>query len=498
MQIILKLCLVLVTISKSLRCWTISGCPAYGCRPSGTFSFLLQLPSSKPKVTWNTTFGPVWNSLGCVGNINNIVCPYRGLRIQGYVAIDKSTGKQIWYGDALWNPTLPVMDIQGGIIGTDGHNLVKYEANGTQDKPSIPIAPFLYPVFSVQLTENDGIPVASLPLPGTFDQVKGKFIPVSTPVIVENRVYVLTEFKPTSDTEAKPNVVRIQRLYAIDVFLRMVDRLHISWYFDFEIETDILAKHKNGDTLIFDLKQSKQLNENNEKVLRFKSRKQKIDDVQGDPLIMADSQRHSVYVILPSPEGKTDSQRTFWAIKDNGDSSSLSYKRFIPASRMAMYETNGSVINRKQKEEKNLQENTASRSSTLSKTTEIPVWLLAQKNNFIHKVIPLNGSVETTLNLSTILGGEAEVTSDIMVSRKGDNEMDSLIFGVTVMGSINHNLVVSLHARGDIQWKIKTPFNVSVIGQIAGIASEGANSDDMLVAFGYGSSFSQSVVFGIQ
>lgn len=145
-----------------------------------------------------------------------------------------------------------------------------------------------------------------------------------------------------------------QRIYAIDVFLRMTDRLHMSWYFDFELETKILVKHKKSvDTLTFGLNQRKQIHENNGKVLRFKSRKQKIGDVQGDPLIMADSLRHSVYIILPAPLGKTDARwRTFWAIKDKGDSSSLSYKRCIPSSRMAMYETNGSLEERRQKEEK--------------------------------------------------------------------------------------------------------------------------------------------------
>ncbi|XP_063427534.1 uncharacterized protein LOC134711036 [Mytilus trossulus] len=440
-----KIFLVIVTISQSIRCWAISGCPVYGCQPSGTFSFSLELPSSEPKVIWNNTFGPVWNSLGCVGNCNKIVCLYRGLRIQGYVAIDKSSGKQIWYADALWNLTLPVMDMQGGIIWTDGHTMVKYEANGTQVKPSIPIPPFLYPcttyrkwlrilVFAsmagiIFAYDTHGIPVASIPLPGTLDQVNGTFIPVSTPAIVENRVYVLTEFKPRNDTEAtcKSGVEGRQGLYAIDVFPRMADRLHISWYFDFELVSKILVKHKKGvDTLTFDLNQRKQIHERNEKCPR----------------------------------------RTFWAIKDKGDSSSLTYKRFIPASRMAMYETNGAIEKRRQKEEKytsNLLAHIASRSSRLSKTTEIQVWLLAQKNNLIYKVLPLTGSVETTINLSTLLGGEAEVTSDIMVSRKGDNEIDSLIFGVTVMGSINHNLVVSLDAKGEIQWKIKTPYNVSVL-----------------------------------
>ena len=59
-------------------CAVISSCPAYGCRPSGTFSYLIDIQSKEPAVFWNTTYGAIPDSLGCVGNLNNIVCPYKG------------------------------------------------------------------------------------------------------------------------------------------------------------------------------------------------------------------------------------------------------------------------------------------------------------------------------------------------------------------------------------------------------------------------------------
>lgn len=39
----------------------IDGCPMYGCRPSGTFSFTLDVPRSNASIGWVTDFfiGPV-------------------------------------------------------------------------------------------------------------------------------------------------------------------------------------------------------------------------------------------------------------------------------------------------------------------------------------------------------------------------------------------------------------------------------------------------------
>ena len=73
-----QLIIAVVLFFTKAYCATISGCPEYGCRPSGTFSYLINLPSEEPEVIWNTTYEAIPNCLGCVGNINNIVCPYKG------------------------------------------------------------------------------------------------------------------------------------------------------------------------------------------------------------------------------------------------------------------------------------------------------------------------------------------------------------------------------------------------------------------------------------
>jgi hypothetical protein len=56
----------------------------------------------------------------------------------------------------------------------------------------------------------------------------------------------------------------------------------------------------------------------------------------------------------------------------------------------------------------------------------------------------MNGSIDGTFNLASILGGEVEVTSDIMVSREADDSMDKVIFGASVLNKdkIAQNYVV--------------------------------------------------------
>lgn len=45
-----------------------------------------------------------------------------------------------------------------------------------------------------------GIPLASISFNGSVERFNGSFLPVSTPIIVGTRVYVLTEFRPDEDT----------------------------------------------------------------------------------------------------------------------------------------------------------------------------------------------------------------------------------------------------------------------------------------------------------
>lgn len=60
---------------------SVDSCPMYGCRPSGTFSYILEM-TSNVGMAWPRSFiqGPLTNSLGCAANNVNIVCQAKGLQ----------------------------------------------------------------------------------------------------------------------------------------------------------------------------------------------------------------------------------------------------------------------------------------------------------------------------------------------------------------------------------------------------------------------------------
>lgn len=60
---------------------SVDSCPMYGCRPSGTFSYSLEM-TSNVGMAWPRSFiqGPLTNSLGCAANNVNIVCQAKGLQ----------------------------------------------------------------------------------------------------------------------------------------------------------------------------------------------------------------------------------------------------------------------------------------------------------------------------------------------------------------------------------------------------------------------------------
>lgn len=66
---------------------------------------------------------------------------------RGYTTLNPDTGMTSWYGDVLKKPTLPIMDIYGDVIGTDGHNLVMFESDGKIVKPQIDLGDKLYPTY---------------------------------------------------------------------------------------------------------------------------------------------------------------------------------------------------------------------------------------------------------------------------------------------------------------------------------------------------------------
>jgi hypothetical protein len=51
--------------------------------------------------------------------------------------LNVENGSLAWSDRVLHHPTLPIMDIYGDIVGTDGSKLVKYDVDGTLEKPVI-------------------------------------------------------------------------------------------------------------------------------------------------------------------------------------------------------------------------------------------------------------------------------------------------------------------------------------------------------------------------
>lgn len=72
--------LMLTNILSPGNSQSIDGCPMYGCRPSGTFSFPLDVPRSNVSIGWVADYfiGPIPEAMGCVGNSVNLVCQSNG------------------------------------------------------------------------------------------------------------------------------------------------------------------------------------------------------------------------------------------------------------------------------------------------------------------------------------------------------------------------------------------------------------------------------------
>lgn len=57
--------------------------------------------------------------------------------LRGYVSLNVDNGSLVWSDKVLNHPSLPIMDVYGDIVGTDGRKLVMYEVDGTLVKPIV-------------------------------------------------------------------------------------------------------------------------------------------------------------------------------------------------------------------------------------------------------------------------------------------------------------------------------------------------------------------------
>lgn len=534
--------LLFLTVAGTGNGQAINGCPSFGCNPMGTFSYKLTVPMNA-SVGWKSDFfiGPLPEGLGCVGNSNNLVCQFNSPRDVGYVSIDVLTGKLQWKDAVLRFPTLPIMDIYGDIIGSDGNNLVKYETNGQLDKPIIHLGSYIHPIYSLMVTDNNmvlivsqnggiysyqtnGIPDAAIWLNGTVERSNGTFIPVSQPIIAHNRVYILTQFKPDDPTSAKPSVLGMQRLYAIDCFDRMIDRLHITWFMNFEkevpFERDFIELQKtNGHVSFFQKENDNKQKGLDSETLKFIPRRlykrQASQPTTAKSFVMYQSEQSMVYVYLSPPEADSNALPMLWGMKDAGDNSNLLFKVPLLLSSLATYRSNSD--NHKQGQT-NLKERSDKMALDGGHASETPLWGVDGNGESVVKLSPESGSILKSINMSTLLKTPAKAVSNIMVARDSDAGSDILITGVTVSSkkdtkflelcrqsntsTDNTNYVIAFN-ENDLLWMVATPNNTQVIGQIAGIPKPNPfgepkaqdDSRDELAVFAGTSEF--SLVFSI-
>ncbi|XP_045173464.1 uncharacterized protein LOC123535017 [Mercenaria mercenaria] len=482
------LCLLRPTYSQ-----TIDGCPMYGCRPSGTFSFVLDAPRVNATIGWVNDFflGPIPEALGCVGNTFTLVCQSNGPGPgdTGLLALNLDTGSVRWRDMVLRFPTLPVLDEQGNLWGTDGSSLMHYDVAG-KPMSQIELEPRIRPLFGLQYVDpdlllfvsetgqistrtSDGTPMAELYLKGTVERANGTFIPTAPAVVNGNRFYVLTEFAP-DDNEQVANL-GLQRLYAIDAFERMADRLVIAWYANFEKETAAVVQQ----SLKFKPKSF-------QKRLIHKIKR----ETQRKPSLLWDSFHRTVFVSLPPPvlstrEGQNGIESLI-GIKDLGNNSALVFKVERSASNMVLYERN-------------------SGSMKPPANAGAQLWISLPDSKLL--AIEPDGNISKAIDVSKILKTNFTITSKISSARSREIDEDFLIFGIKVTTPTEEfqKLVESYgidtseatptcyvvgvdtpentNVPNSMVWIVPTPDDIEVNGQIIGIKGDNTGRKDQIIAF---------------
>lgn len=158
--------------------------------------------------------------------------------------------------EVAWNapppPTatgaLPLLDIAGSSVTTDGSHLVGRNARGQPLGPDIAIVPALGPTWSTAATHNNvlvlatrvggslaayltnGIPHASFVLNGTAPGGGGPgfYTALGPPLVENNRLYIATAFR-LPNGQPPPGAASC-RVYAIDVARTLNHRLRIGWW----------------------------------------------------------------------------------------------------------------------------------------------------------------------------------------------------------------------------------------------------------------------------
>ncbi|XP_062603981.1 uncharacterized protein LOC134265786 [Saccostrea cucullata] len=477
----------------------VESCPMYGCRPSGTFSYDLDI-TVNVSLAWPKPFKQSSSKdlLGCVGNEELIVCQGDGQTHRGYISLSVQNGSLVWYDKVLYRPTLPIMDIYGDIVGTDGNKLVKYEADGTLEKPVIN-EENLSPVYSITFSDNNifaivsklgmlvtvesnGVPHSFIEFRGWEERMNGTFIPIAPPVVSGHRIYILTAFRP----DGKKSTLSMQRLYAIDIFNVLSGKLKIAWYFNFERLSVATSKIK----------------------------REVFETTSVEPQILVNTDTNMLYVNLPPLQDNSNAIHVVWGFKDDLQSSTptLLFKTPQAVAGLAMYESSRSIQVNNSGALKNgpwmhLPIFRPLGSVKESEEIDASLWTVSTDKRLILKLSPTDGTVLQHIKLKDLFNMTTTVTSRVMVARStsSSTRSDNLIFGIEVTPSPDGNVsksfknlckshavnpglkyyVISLRESSlselYVNWIIGTPNNCPAVGQITGIKRSGSNKDILVV-----------------
>ena len=75
-------------------------------------------------------------------NADTCIYPFRGL-----MGVSVKDGTITWRDPILRFPSLPLLDVSGDAIGSDGNNLVHYDADGKLVDSVIKLDPTMKPLF---------------------------------------------------------------------------------------------------------------------------------------------------------------------------------------------------------------------------------------------------------------------------------------------------------------------------------------------------------------
>jgi hypothetical protein len=228
------------------------GCAMAHCDPRMSDLVASTSPTGSPRILWTKGVTGPSVGVGCASNGSVAACTVAGSSGVGpFLYAFDADGTVRWSsGTELGSDAMasaPMVSTTGEVIAADSTRLVRFDAAGQVAWRSLwpsdfgnPISPSQTAAGSIVAASSGGYVVArdaqtgaevgSLVLSATVGGVPGRFVTHNTPAIRGERIYVSTEFVPTSGTDA----THTGRLYAIDLDPSQPagSRMTVAWFFE--------------------------------------------------------------------------------------------------------------------------------------------------------------------------------------------------------------------------------------------------------------------------